>query len=99
MANQNRFPNSQVRFRDTYEAGSITVRGIELQTDENGYVEGPPDLEKDIEAHGFVRVEKWFNALPSAKKVERAVADESLVPLLNRVEQEQVKKATQRKQQ
>ncbi len=53
MAKGSSFNASQVRYADTKGAGGITVRGFELETDEDGYIEGPPDLAKDVEPHGF----------------------------------------------
>lgn len=47
------FNSSQVRYADTKGAGGITVRGFELETDEDGYIEAPPDLAADIAPHGF----------------------------------------------
>ena len=56
MANGKRssFISSQIRYADTLATGGITVRGFELQTDEDGLIEAPPDLAKEIEPHGFL---------------------------------------------
>jgi len=81
-----RFPNTQVMFRDTFAAGNITVRGINLEA-EDGYIEGPADLEKDIEPHGFMRVEKWLASLKPEQRIEEAAKDSDLLGFLSRAEQ------------
>jgi len=53
--NNNAFPNSNVRYRDTHDVGGISVEGINLTTDETGFIEAPPRLEGNLAPHGFLR--------------------------------------------
>ena len=48
------YPNSLRTYKDTFKKGSISVRGFTLETDEDGFIEGPPDIANDIAPHGFV---------------------------------------------
>ena len=59
---KSKFSQSEVRYLDTKCSGAVTIRGIPLEADEEGFVEGPPDLWKDIEPHGFVREDKLTEA-------------------------------------
>lgn len=82
-----KFPrHTEVRFKDTRGCGGITVRGIQLESDEDGFVEGPPDLAADIEPHGFVAEEKWFKALPDRDRLTLARKDERYHTYLNHAE-------------
>lgn len=58
-----------IAFKDTRGAGVIVVRGIELQSDEDGFVEGPAELEREIAPHGFIPVEKWMAGMTSAERM------------------------------
>ena len=51
-----KFPNTNVRFRDTRGAGGVSVEGYELHTDDDGFVEAPPRLQGHLSAHGFLMV-------------------------------------------
>lgn len=68
----NKFVSSMVLFKDTRGAERITVRNIEIECDEHGLFEGPGDLAKDIEPHGFVPASIWFNDLTPVDKVRYA---------------------------
>lgn len=53
-----KFSQSDVTFKDTRKAGGISVRGIQVETDEDGFIEAPADLAKEIEPHGFIRADR-----------------------------------------
>ena len=72
------------------------MRGVELQTDSDGFIEGPADLEKDIEPHGFIPAEKWFAGLPGAERLA-AAGDEELRALLSGAEQALLARGAARK--
>ena len=61
------FPNSIRTFKDTFNRGQISVRGFNLVTDKEGFIEAPADLAKDIEPHGFMPM-----ARPVVKQVVKA---------------------------
>jgi hypothetical protein len=86
-----------VRFQDTRKYGGITVRGIELQTDQEGFIEGPADLENEIAPHGFIPAEKWFAGLPAMERLEVAARDAELHALLSGAEQALLARGTARK--
>lgn len=70
-----KFPNTNVRYADTRECGGITVRGIQLETGSDGFIEGPADLAPEVEPHGFVREDK-LNVEQRAKFLKAPVAAE-----------------------
>jgi hypothetical protein len=49
-----RFPKQDQTYFDSYKRGTISVRGFILEADEDGFIEGPLDIAKDIEPHGFI---------------------------------------------
>lgn len=57
MANS-KFPNQSTTFKDTLGAGGITVRGFYLETDEDGFIEGPLEIADEIKSHGFLPMER-----------------------------------------
>lgn len=81
-----KFPKqTQVLFLDTMNRGGISVRGIQLET-EDGIIEGPADLAEEIRPHGFIALEEWFNAIqPKAVDGIEAVKEE-----LERVKKERL---------
>lgn len=68
---QNRFPNSMAKFYDTRKAGSITIQGIELDTNEDGFVEAPANFAASMAPHGFMQ-EGTPEANEFAKRHQRA---------------------------
>ena len=54
MATKNKFPNTMTRYFDSRGAGSITIQGIELDSDEDGFVEAPGGFAKEMIPHGFL---------------------------------------------
>jgi hypothetical protein len=75
-----------VRYQDTRKSGGISIRGVELQTDADGFIEGPADLEKDIAPHGFILAEKWFAGLPAVERLAVAAGDSEFHALLSTAE-------------
>jgi hypothetical protein len=55
---KSQFPNTNVSFKDTLNCGAISLRGFMLECDEDGFIEGPADIEQDIKPHGFVKMER-----------------------------------------
>jgi hypothetical protein len=67
---KNSFANSMTTYKDTFGKGAISVRGFNLETDEDGFIEGPPDIAADIAPHGFLpmpRPEKKTLGVPTRK--------------------------------
>lgn len=67
------FPNKMTRYLDTRKAGGITIQGIELDTDEDGFVEAPGGFVKEMIPHGFYpegspEYNEWVKAHPIAQK-------------------------------
>jgi hypothetical protein len=56
--NMSKFQQQEVTFFDDRGCGGVSVRGIYLETDSDGCVEGPADIEREIAPHGFVRVDR-----------------------------------------
>ena len=52
--NKSRFPNLLRTFRDSRNCGGISIRGIYLETAEDGFVEAPADMAEEMAAHGFL---------------------------------------------
>ena len=51
---KSKFPSSTISFKDTLKTGGITVRGFYLETDPDGFIEGPREIAAEIAPHGFV---------------------------------------------
>ena len=62
------FPNTLQTYKDTKNCGSISVRGFLLQVDEDGFIEGPPDLAADIAPHGFLPMPRPAKAAPTVQR-------------------------------
>ena len=52
-----KFPSSNVRYKDTRGAGTITVAGFEMAADKDGFIEAPPSFAEDLFPHGFLRAD------------------------------------------
>jgi len=55
MAKASRIPSTNVRYKDTYGSGVITVNGFELEVDKDGWIEAPATYEELLAPHGFVK--------------------------------------------
>lgn len=49
------FPSGLTTFKDTKGCGRIVVRGFTLEVDEDGFIEAPADVAREIEPHGFIQ--------------------------------------------
>ena len=49
------YPSGMTTFKDTYKRGKIVVAGFTLEADEDGFIEAPETLAREIEPHGFVK--------------------------------------------
>ena len=56
-----------VTYKDTKGCGALTVRGFELHTDPDGYIEAPADVAAEIAPHGFIREDRPTAARREAK--------------------------------
>jgi hypothetical protein len=53
-----KFSQSEVPYKDTRGCGSITIHGIPLECDSDGFIDAPADMEAELAPHGFVRQER-----------------------------------------
>lgn len=67
MANS-KFPNQSTPFKDTLGAGGVTVRGFYLESDEDGFIEGPIEIADEIAPHGFLPQERPVKDAPAKGK-------------------------------
>jgi hypothetical protein len=53
-----KFSASEVCYKDTRGSGSISIHGIELHADEDGFIEAPASLAAELAPHGFVKADR-----------------------------------------
>lgn len=66
MATTNRVGPTMVRFADTRACGALSIRGFQIEPDADGFIEGPADIAKEIEPHGFIAEDKLTPELREA---------------------------------
>ena len=50
--------DKKTTFKDTRNAGGVSVRGFYLESDAQGYIEAPRELRSELEPHGFLLQER-----------------------------------------
>ncbi len=70
MKSPSKFPSSMAQYVDTRDAGSITIQGVELDTNEDKMVEAPANFAPEMEPHGFLLVggtawREWVKTQPA----------------------------------
>jgi hypothetical protein len=63
----NKFPSATQTYKDTQKRGVIVIQGIQLESDDDGFIEAPTTFAKDLEPHGF-KAEKRPEPVAKAKR-------------------------------